>query len=194
MRTTRATAGWLLLIVFVTSSTALAATPAATATITPTPMPEPTPPFGRVVYRAARVASFESLGVTMIACRHRDPEPRQFQLQFFTPLGSPVSMGNRRASTVPAGKKVLFVTDSLHFARRPDVTNLSLGHLPNGTARVISDATTLRCIGKMRFDGGARLQSWRDEIGLVRAGMPLPVLDRYWRVAPYAQRRPAVAR
>ena len=193
MRTTLGAAG-LLVTMLVGAPAAFAATPTATPTVTATPIPEPAVPFGRVAYRAARVGSFESLGVTMIACRHRDPEPRQVLVEFFAPLGRPVAMGNRRPVTVPAGKKVLFVTDSLHFPRRPDVTNLAVGHLPRGTARVVSDATTLRCIGKIRFDGGARLPSWRDEIGLVRAGEPLPVLDRYWRVAPYAPRRSAVAR
>src|SRR5204862_8170384 len=55
----------------------------ATVAATPSPVPEPPPPFGHVVYRAARVAGFESLGITMIACRHRDPVPRRFAVQFF---------------------------------------------------------------------------------------------------------------
>jgi hypothetical protein len=170
-----------------------AATPTATATVVPTPIPEPSPPFGRVVYRAARVASFESLGVTMIACRQRDPEPRQLAVQFFDPLGRPISMGNRRPVTLAPGKKVVFVTDGMHFERRPDVTNLALAHLSRGTARIVSDATVVRCIGKVRFDAGGRLPSWRDEVGLVREGVPLPTMPQYWRVSPYAPPRRAVA-
>ena len=45
----------------------------------------------RVIYRAAKVAGFESLGVTMIACRHRDPVPRRFAVQFFDRAGRQVS-------------------------------------------------------------------------------------------------------
>lgn len=153
-------------------------TPAAT---------EPPVPFGRVVYRAARVAGLESTGITMIACKHRDAVPRRFAVQFFDPSGRQVSQfGNIPASPAPAGKKVTFVTDGMWFKNRPDVSNLRLGHLQRGTARVISDATVVRCIGRMRMDGGLGSPSYRDEIGLVRAGQPLPDLPKYWTVAPYA--------
>jgi len=156
----------------------------------PSPLPESPLPFGRVVYRAARVAGFESLGITMIACRHRDPEPRRFAVQFFDRRGQPVpTLANFTASPpMPAGKKVVFVTDGLPFAGR-DVLNLRLAHLAAGTARVVSDARVLRCIGKMRMDGGARSPSYRDEIGLVREGMLLPKLLDVWRESPYTQRR-----
>ncbi len=176
-------------VLAVVASSVLAATPLPTPH--PTPVPEPTVPFGRVVYRAARVAGFESLGVTMIACRHRDPEPRRFTVQFFDPLGRPISMFGvgRVTSPLPAGKKVVFVTDGMPFARRADVTNVGLGHLPMGTARVVSDATIVHCIGKLRLDAGARSPSWRDEIGLVRAGMPFPSLPPQWSLSPFAPRR-----
>jgi len=154
----------------------------------PTPVAtEPPVPFGRVVYRAARIAGLEGLGITMIACKHRDAVPRRFAVQFFDPSGRLVSQfGNIPASPpTPAGKKVAFVTDGMPFTNRPDLLNLRLGHLQRGTARVISDATVVRCMGRMRMDGGARLPSYREEIGLVRAGQPLPDLPKYWKVAPY---------
>lgn len=156
----------------------------------PSPVPEPPAPFGRVVYRAARVAGLESLGITMIACRHRDRVPRRFAVQFFARDGRPVStFGNVAASPpTPAGKKVVFVTDGMPFAG-DDVLDLRLGHLPIGTARVVSDAVVVHCVGKMRMDGGLRLPSYRDEIGLVREGQPLPELPRFWKVAPYPSPR-----
>ncbi len=161
------------------------------ATTPSSPLPEPPVPFGRVIYRASRVAGFESLGITMIACRHRDPVPRRFAVQFFDRSGRPIStFGNIPASApTPAGRKVVFVTDGLPFAG-DDVLNLRLGHLPVGTARVVSDATIVHCVGKMRMDGGLRSPSYRDEIGLVRDGVPLPVLRDVWRQSPYAARRP----
>lgn len=182
----RIVAGCVLALI---ASAALAAT--ATPTPTATPVPEPTVPFGRVVYRAARIAGFESLGVTMIACRHRDAEPRRFTVQFFDPMGRPVStFGTVRVPPpLPAGKKVVFVTDGMHFEHRADVTNVALGHVPMGTARIVSDATIVHCVGKLRLDAGARSPSWRDEIGLVRAGTPLPSLPRQWRLSPYAAGR-----
>jgi hypothetical protein len=70
-----------------------------------------------------------------------------------------------------------------------DVLNLRLGHLAVGTARVVSDAVIVHCIGKMRMDAGPRSPSYRDEIGLVRDGAPLPVLSNVWRQSPYAPRR-----
>jgi hypothetical protein len=157
----------------------------------PSPRPEPAVPFGRVIYRAARVAGFESLGITMIACRHRDPVPRRFAVQFFDRAGQLMqTFGNIAASPpTPAGKKVVFVTDGMPFAAR-DVLNLRLGHLSIGTARVVSDAVVVRCIGKMRMDGGVGSPSYRDEIGLVRAGAPLPALPATWGgPPPYAMRR-----
>ncbi len=163
---------------------------AATPMPSSSPLPEPAVPFGRVVYRAARVAGFESLGIVMIACRHRDPVPRRFAVQFFDRRGNPVpTFGNIAASPpTPAGRKVVFVTDGLPFRGR-DVLNLRLGHLGIGTARVVSDAKVVRCIGKMRMDGGIGSPSYRDEIGLVRAGEPLPLLPDVWRPPPLAQRR-----
>lgn len=163
-----------------------AATPSP-STPPASPRPEPSPPFGRVVYRAARIAGFESLGIVMIACRHRDPVPRRFAVQFFDPAGRPVStFGTSVSPPVAAGAKVLFVTDGRPFSNRPDVTNVRLGHLALGTARVVSDAVVVRCVGKMRMDAGLRAPSYRDEIGLVREGEPLPVLPNAWKRAPYA--------
>jgi hypothetical protein len=156
----------------------------------PTPLPEPAVPFGRVVYRAAKVAAFESLGITMIACRHRDHVPRRFAVQFFNRAGQRMStFGNIAASPpTPAGKKVVFVTDGSPFAGR-DVLNLRLAHLAIGSARVVSDAVVVHCVGTMRMDGGARSPSYRDDIGLVRAGAPLPVLDDIWKDPPHASGR-----
>jgi hypothetical protein len=154
------------------------------------PLPEPSPPFGRVIYRAAKAASFESLGVTMIACKHRDPLPRTFAVQFFDRAGRPISaFGPPHSAPTPAGKKVVFVTDGKHFATRDDVTNVRLGHLAVGTARVVSNARIVRCIGKARMDGGERLPSYREEIGLVRAGQPLPDLGDIWDRPPSPRRR-----
>lgn len=151
----------------------------------PTPSAEPSPPFGRVIYRAAKVAVLESTGVTMIACRHRDPVPRTFAVQFFDDAGRPrQAFAGWRSPPTPAGRKVTFVTDMLHFANRPDLLNVRVGHLSVGTARVVSDARVVRCIGKMRMDGGAHMASYRAEIGLVRAGEPLPVMSRIWDAPP----------
>lgn len=166
---------------------AVAATPTSQPTVQATPRPEPSPSFGRVVYRAARVAGFESLGITMIACRHRDAEVRRFAVQFFDPDGRTVSMlGTSVSPPVPAGTKVVFVTDGMPFANRPDVANVRLGHLSIGTARVVSDARVVHCVGKMRMDAGRGTPSYRDEIGLVRDGAPLPELSRIWKRSPYA--------
>ena len=179
MRATAVTmhgAWWLGLLTLVVSGARAAA---------PTPLPEPAVPFGRVIYRAAKVAGFESLGVTMIACRHRDPLPRRFAVQFFDRADRQVStFGNLPASPpTPAGKKVVFVTDGMHF-EGDDVLDLRLGHLSIGTARVVSDAEIVHCVGKIRMDGGARSPSYRDEIGFVRAGEPLPVLPDVWSAPP----------
>ena len=154
---------------------------ATVAAAPPTPLPEPSLPFGRVVYRAAKAASFESLGVMMIACKHRDPIARTFAVQFFDRAGRPIpAFGPPHSPPTPAGKKVVFVTDGLHFANRADVLNLSVGHLAIGTARVVSNARIVRCIGKIRMDGGERRPSHREEIGLVREGEPLPDLGTTW--------------
>jgi hypothetical protein len=151
----------------------------------PSPTPEPTPPFGRVVYRIAKAASFESLGVMMIACRHRDPVPRRFAVEFWTDQGRRVqSFGQWSTGPVPAGKKVVFVGDGMHFANRPDVLDFQLGHFSIGAGWIASDARVVHCIGKIRMDGGVRQPSYREEIGLVRAGEPLPDLARSWGGPP----------
>jgi hypothetical protein len=151
----------------------------------PTPLPEPSLPFGRVIYRAAKAGSFESLGVTMIACKHRDPLPRTFAVQFFDLAGRPIStFGAVHSPPIPAGKKVVFVTDGTYFQNRDDVVNLRVGHLSIGTARVVSNARVVRCLGKIRMDGGVHESSYRDDIGLVRAGRPLPDLGTTWARGP----------
>ncbi len=157
----------------------------------PSPSAEPPVPFGRVVYRAAKIAGFESLGITMIACRHRDAVPRRFAVEFFDRQGKRVSTFGNIAASPPttAGKKLLFVTDGLPFKGR-DVLNIRLGHLSIGSARVVSDAEIVHCVGKMRLDGGPGGSSYRDEIGLVRAGTPLPRMIDAWRASPYVPRRP----
>lgn len=165
--------GWCL--------TSHAAPPPTLAPVAASPLP-----FGRVIYRAAKIAGLESLGITMIACRHRDPVPRRFAVQFFDRSGRLQSTFGNIASSppTPAGKKVVFVTDGMPFAG-DDVLNLRLGNLAMGTARVVSDAVVVRCVGKMRMDGGVGVPSYRDEIGLVRDGEPLPDLGGLWKVAPY---------
>ena len=188
-------ASWVVLVVLITAATSAAdpiwVKPPPTPTpVRGTPIPEPSPDFGRIVYRAAKVAGLESLGVTMVACRHRDEEPRRFALQFFDRLGRKIhSIDPETSPAVPAGKKVVFVTDGMYFTNRPDVQNLRLGHLSIGSARVISDATIVHCVGKMRMDPGVRAPSYRDEIGLVRAGQPLPKLIERWIVPTPPPRR-----
>ncbi len=169
----------------------VAAAPRPTATVAPAPPSSAPPPaFGRVIYRAARVGGFEQTGVTMIACRHRDPVRRRFAVQFFDRAGRAVaSFGATTSPPTPAGRKVLFVTDGTPFRRRGDVLNVRLGHLSLGTARVVSDARVVRCVGKMRMDGGLRTPSYREEIGLVRAGAPPPELPATWKAPPYAAPR-----
>jgi hypothetical protein len=130
---------------------------------------EPPLPFGAVIYRARKIASFESLGVTIVACRHRDPTPRNFAIDFFDPMGKQVRVfGPSFAHQVPTGKKIIFVTNRYYSAKR-DVIDVRLAHLTSGTARVVSDARTVRCLGKIRFDGGARSPSRMRDIGLFRA-------------------------
>jgi len=104
--------------------------------------------------------------------------------------GNPAEEGS--PSVASPFRAVVFVTDGLPFVGR-DVLNIRLGHLGTGTARVVSDAVIVHCIGKMRMDGGPGSPSYRDEIGLVRDGMPLPVLSNVWRQSPYARRRPVDA-
>jgi hypothetical protein len=70
------------------------------------------------------------------------------------------------------------------------VTDVQLGHLGIGTGRIVSDARVVHCIGKIRMDGGVRMPSYRDEIGVVREGEPLPDLGRNWGGPPP---RPTVA-
>jgi hypothetical protein len=147
-------------------------------------------PFGRTIYRAAKAAGFGSLGVTMIACKHRDPLARVFAVHFFDRGGRPiVAFGVPHSPPTAAGKKVVFVTDGTHFRNRDDVLNVNLGPLAVGTARVVSKANVVRCIGKIRMDGGARIPSHREEIGLVRAGQPLPSLGDTWGPPPATPRR-----
>ena len=183
-------AWWVVVLVLITARMSSADPVWVTAPPTRTPgpvgtrIPEIAPPFGRVVYRAAKVASLESLAVTMIACRHRDPVPRRFGVQFFDRLGRMIGSADDPISPpVPAGKKVVFVTDGMYFKNR-GVLNIRLGHLSIGAARVVSDASILHCVGKMRMDAGLRDPSYRDEIGLVREGEPLPVLPERWVARP----------
>jgi hypothetical protein len=172
------------------AAVAMLASIARVAGAQPTPLPEPSLPFGRVIYRGSKAASFESLGVTMIACKHRDPLLRTFAVHFFDRAGRPVAApGLAQSPPTPAGKKVVFVTDGMHFVGRPDVLNLQLGHLAVGTVRVVSNARVVRCIGKIRMDGGARLPSYREDIGLVREGQTLPDLGSTWGRPPYAPHR-----
>jgi hypothetical protein len=175
--------GLLALLTFLRVARMMAG-PRVHAAQTPEPTPgltataEPPVPFGRVIYRAAKAASFESLGVTVIACRHFDPGPRQFTVDFFAPDGKKVGMfGPYIAGDVPPGKKVVFVTDATYFRKR-DVFDVRLGHLTGGPARVISDAKIVRCMGKIRFDAGVHIPSRWDTIGFYRAGVgatPAPV-------------------
>lgn len=153
-----------------------------TPTRAPTPIvtavPEPPPAFGRVVYRASKAASFETLGVVVIACRHRDPERHRFALEFFDRAGKKVSLfGPSVVPNVPAGKKIVFVTEGTHFRNR-DVIDVRAGHFTDGTARVLSDARIVHCMGRMRFDPGARAKTYWRSVGLYRDGVgatPVPV-------------------
>jgi hypothetical protein len=156
-------------------------TPVPLRTGAPTPVPtklsEPAPAFGKVVYRAAKVGSFESLGVTVIACRHRDPAPRRFAVEFFDPLGNKMTLfGASVIPNVPAGKKIVFVTDATHHRNR-DVIDVRASHLGGGTARVISDARVVHCTSKMRFDPGPRAKTYWRSTGLHREGAAAPSVD-----------------
>jgi hypothetical protein len=163
------------------ASSALAPTPRAprlTAQSTPTPVPEPPPAFGRVVYRASKAASYESLGVPMIMCRHRDHGARTIAVEFFDRLGKKVSVfGPTVVPNVPPDKKIVFVSDAMHFPKR-DVINMRVGHFTDGTARVVSDARIIHCMAKMRFDPGALAKTYWRSMGLYRptiGATPAPV-------------------
>lgn len=175
MRTAIGAAALSLLAGLVAASTAARAaepSPAAVAT----PVPEPSPAVGRVVYRASKVASFESLGVTMIACRHRDPAPRMISVEFFDQAGNRVALFG--PNTIPSwapGKKLLFVSDPMYFQKR-DVIDMRVGHLSGGTARIVSDARAIHCLAKIRFDAGVGRPSYIRSVGLYREGRaPAPV-------------------
>ncbi len=150
----------------------------ASPVATPTAVPEPPPSFGRVAYRASKAASFESLGVAMIACRHRDPQPRRIGVEFFDYLGRKVALfGPGVAFPWPPGKKIVFVSDNTYFLGR-EVIDMRVSHFSEGTARIISDARIIRCLAKMRFDPGARAKSYLRGVGLYREGVgatPVPV-------------------
>ena len=159
------------------------AAPSATPHPSPSLAPEPPVPFGAVIFRAGKVGSFESLGVTVIACRHRDPVPRRIAVQFFDLEHGNVQVsvfGPHVAEAVPAGKKVVFVSDGTYFKNR-DVIDVRVAHLARGTARVVSDARIVRCMGKMRFDPGALLPSRWTGTGMVREGVGATPAPEPWR-------------
>jgi len=164
------------------------------AVLAATPVPEPSPAVGRVVYRATRVASFESLGVTMIACRHRDPGPRMIAVEFFDPAGKRVTLfGPNGTQSWAPGKKLLFVSDPTYFRAR-DVMDMRVSHLAGGTARVVSDARILHCRGKIRFDPGARRASYTRSIGLYRVTPgAIPPSVEWWEAGPSPAPSPAPA-
>jgi len=145
----------------------------AEPTPAPSPSGEPPVPFGKVIYRATKAASFESLGVTVIMCRHFDPGPRRFMVDFFRPNGEKVGMFGPYIAEVPPGKKLVFVTDGRYYRDR-DVFDVRLGHLTGGPGRVISDAERVRCLGKIRFDPGARIPTYWRGIGFYREGEEPP--------------------
>jgi len=137
------------------------------------PADHPLVPNGRVIYRAVRAGSFESLGITMIACRHRDPVPRRFMVEFFERSGRQVTTFGPNVAEVAAGEKVFFVTDARYFKNRK-ITDVRLGHLTGGPATITSNAEIVRCHGKIRLDGGIGHPSRRGEIGLYREGETPP--------------------
>jgi hypothetical protein len=157
------------LIVVVVTAMAVVAVRARAASPSAAEAPQPIP--STVVYRASKVASFESLGVTMVACRHADSQPRTIALDFRDPADKKVSVfGFSARPAIARGQKVLFVTDSMHFKHR-EVVDVRLGHLPRGTLRVFSDARRIKCMGRIRFDPGPGAPTkWRG-IGLVREGI-----------------------
>ena len=152
--------------------------PTITLAPTSTPVPLPPPPFGRVVYNASRAGSYESLGVPVIACRHRDPAPRKIGVEFFERLGKKVSVfGPDTVPNVPPGKKIIFVSDAGGYRQR-DVVIVRVGHFGDGTARVVSDARIIHCMAKMRFKPGVLVPTYWRGMGLYRAdtgATPVPV-------------------
>jgi len=177
VRTAIGAAALSLLAGLIAASTAARAVEPSPAAVT-TPVPEPSPAVGRVAYHASKVASFESLGVTMIACRHRDPAPRMISVEFFDPAGNRVTLFG--PNTIPSwapGKKLLFVSDPTYFQKR-DIIDMRVGHLSGGTARIVSDARAIHCIAKIRFDAGAGRPSYIRSVGLYRerpGATPAPV-------------------
>jgi hypothetical protein len=142
---------------------------------------DPPVPFGKVIYRATKAASFESLGVTVIMCRHFDPGPRRFAVDFHGPDGKKIGMfGPSVAYDVPPGKKVVFVGDGRYYRDR-DVIDFRLGHFTGGPGRVISDAERVKCMGKIRMDAGMRAPSKFMGIGFHREGEPPPPEEEVWR-------------
>ncbi len=152
--------------------------PTATLGPTPTAVLPPPPLFGRIVYKASRAGSYESLGVPVIACRHRDPGPRKISVEFFDRLGKKVMIfGADTLPNVPPGKKVIFASEAGHLRNR-DAVIVRVGHFSDGTARVVSDARIIHCIARMQFDPGALAPTYWRSMGLYREGTgatPVPV-------------------
>jgi hypothetical protein len=144
--------------------------PTITIITTATPVPPPPPTFGHIVYKASRAGSYESLGVPVIACRHRDPAPRKITVEFFDHMGKKVSIfGADTLPSVPPGKKVIFASEIGHFRNR-DVVAVRVGHFSDGTARVVTDARIIHCMAKMLFDPGPSVPSYWRGMGLHREG------------------------
>ena len=143
---------------------------------TPTAIPEPPPAFGRVIYRATKAGSFESLGITMIMCRHRDAAPRRFAVEFFDQLGKKMTLfGASVIPNVPPGRKIVFVSEASPFhnpdPKYRDLYDVKASHMAGGVARVVSDAKVVHCIGKMRFDPGALAKTYWRGMGFYREGV-----------------------
>ncbi len=159
------------------------ATPVRSPRPTPTAVPEPPPAFGRVIYRAVKAGSYESLGIAMIMCRHRDREPRRFAFELFDMYGNKVTLfATSVVPSVPPGRKIVFVTDGTPFrnpdAKVRDLYDVRAAHMSGGVARVISDATIVHCMGKMRFDPGVGAKTYWRSMGIYREGVgatPAPV-------------------
>jgi hypothetical protein len=165
-------------VVLIAGATLGAATPMRSPQPTTTPVPEPPPTVGRVVYRASKVGSYESLGVPVVACRHRDPVPRTIAVEYFDRLGKTVRLfGANVVPNVGRGKKIVFVSDVTYYRNR-DVIDMRVAHFVDGTGRVLSDARIIHCMAKMRFDPGALHPTYWRSMGLYRAGAgatPVPV-------------------
>ncbi len=168
----------LLGLVLTAGATLGAATPVRSPQPTPTRVPEPPSAVGRVAYRASKAASYESLGVVVIACRHRDPVPRTIAVEYFDGLGRKVGVfGPSSIPNVPRGKKMVFVSDGTHY-RNHDVIDVRVGHFVDGTARVLSDAHLIHCMAKMRFDPGILSATYWRSVGFYREDVgatPVPV-------------------